>query len=328
MTSSQPPQAGTDRAKRLMSGALKVLISLAALLMLYLTAAENLTLPSLSTIQWWPMVGAVLLIYATQVLFAARYRVLLQQAGVNYGWPQVIRIHFIAFWFNLTLPTGYVGDAMKIALRARADGLKALATSVFMERYLGLLAICLTGLLLASAHLALLGEIGRVTLITYAVFCVGSGAAFLTLRLLMKHAATLPARLGTLLHTLYPTIKTKETTAALALSLAIHVASTSVYILLGHALGLQLTLLDYFVIIPLVFIAALMPISYAGWGVRELSAFQLFAVAGFSGNDGIILAATYGLLNTLCASPGALLFLASKHTSNHNSKEPQSHGKT
>ncbi|TVP55218.1 MAG: UPF0104 family protein [Gemmatimonadales bacterium] len=58
-----------------------------------------------------------------------------------------------------------------------------------------------------------------------------------------------------------------------------------------------------------VLMAMLIPISWAGWGVREAAAAGIWALAGLSPTDGVLISAAYGALVLLASLPGGLLLL-------------------
>ena len=58
-----------------------------------------------------------------------------------------------------------------------------------------------------------------------------------------------------------------------------------------------------------VLMSMLIPVSIAGWGVREATAAGLWIVVGLTAEDGVAISAAYGLLVLLSSLPGALFLL-------------------
>jgi hypothetical protein len=58
-----------------------------------------------------------------------------------------------------------------------------------------------------------------------------------------------------------------------------------------------------------VLVASSLPFNLAGWGPREGAAAGLFGLAGLGAQQGVTMAATYGVLSLAAALPGALLLL-------------------
>ena len=90
--------------------------------------------------------------------------------------------------------------------------------------------------------------------------------------------------------------------------------------MLSVAFGYEVNILTYMLIIPLVFLVALLPISFAGWGVREMGAVWLFSMVGMSEERSFLLSISYGVMLLLCGLPGLIWFLY-----NGNSNTPNKH---
>jgi hypothetical protein len=61
----------------------------------------------------------------------------------------------------------------------------------------------------------------------------------------------------------------------------------------------------------MVLFAMLLPISIAGWGLREGAAVILLPIAGFSATEGLAASVTFGLVSLVAVIPG-LLFVKKK----------------
>ena len=77
------------------------------------------------------------------------------------------------------------------------------------------------------------------------------------------------------------------------------------------ALGLDLDvgLADCLVLIPPVLLITTLPISIAGWGVRELSMVAAFALIGVSDEGAVALSVLFGLVIAVMSLPGGLIWL-------------------
>ena len=75
----------------------------------------------------------------------------------------------------------------------------------------------------------------------------------------------------------------------------------------GRALGIQLPAIVVVTVVPAVLMAMLLPISIAGWGLREMAAAALWPLAGMSAADGVAIATFYGLVVLAGSLPGAFL---------------------
>jgi hypothetical protein len=97
----------------------------------------------------------------------------------------------------------------------------------------------------------------------------------------------------------------------LAWSLVGHVNVTlSIYIL---ALGLKLdvSMLDCLALFPPVMLATTLPISIAGWGVREGAMVAAFGLIGVSQEGAVVLSLLAGILAIVASLPGGIIWLMS-----------------
>jgi len=60
-------------------------------------------------------------------------------------------------------------------------------------------------------------------------------------------------------------------------------------------------------IAPVVLLAMLLPISVAGWGVRETAAAGVWAALGWPAAEGVAVSVAYGALCLLASLPGAII---------------------
>ena len=236
------------------------------------------------------------------------------------GYPLRLRITFplvlIGLFFNLTLPSTIGGDAVRMWKLHRV-GLPGTAAvvSVMIDRMVALLAILVLVLVSVPALFALIPDRatrGGVLLLLGAGFLAFAAAmvldrlplAFSRFRLL-RGLAQLSADLRRVL--LAPRIAAP----ALLFSLLNQGGLVGVVGLLAHGLGIPVGWLQCLVVVPLAILVTVLPISIAGWGVREGAFVAGFGFAGVPATDALALSVLFGLLNTLVCLPGGLVWLAS-----------------
>ena len=78
--------------------------------------------------------------------------------------------------------------------------------------------------------------------------------------------------------------------------------------LLARAIGVELSFLDCLVLCPPVFLLASLPISVAGWGVRETGMVVALGVAGVGPESAIVISVLLGIVIALGSLPGWLFF--------------------
>ena len=85
----------------------------------------------------------------------------------------------------------------------------------------------------------------------------------------------------------------------------------------GWALGLRYNLLTYVAIVPPALVLTVVPISIAGWGVREGALVGLFSLIGADNTVVLMMSLTYGMMLILVSLPGLVVFLRRILRSHH-----------
>ena len=78
--------------------------------------------------------------------------------------------------------------------------------------------------------------------------------------------------------------------------------------LFARDLGYPLSLGAVLFVLPTVFLLAFLPISFAGWGVREVAFVSLFKIFGLTNEQALTLSVAYGLVSLFAVMPGLLLY--------------------
>lgn len=108
---------------------------------------------------------------------------------------------------------------------------------------------------------------------------------------------------------------------AVAFSAAVQIAMMIAYVTAAQALSPQIALSELAAAATLVMFAASIPISFAGWGVREMSAVGALGVIGMSAPAALTVAVTIGGLSILCA--GLLTVISVTRVKNDRLKAEQ-----
>ena len=265
------------------------------------------------------LTALVLAIAIQIVLVALRWRQIAQQCGAPIPTATALRYMLIASFFNQTLPSTVGGDAARIWFVARAGaGWQAATYSVIVDRVIGLavlvaiVVVCLPWLFdlvrdpLGRASMLVIGSAGIVATIVFLIMGQArwswlgrwwitrhiSGAAAIALKVISNwHNAS----------------------AVVALSIAIHLLTVAAVWCAARAVAAPLEFGQAILIVPTVLLIATVPISIAGWGVREGAMMAGFAYAGLLDADGLIVSVIYGVgLFAVGAAGGAIWILGSE----------------
>jgi len=178
------------------------------------------------------------------------------------------------------LPSSVGGDLARTVMLARLTGAAAAARSVVCDRLLGLAGLALLAVptlpIIAGSMSGLAPFLTRTIAVPGTIGAVALVLAFPSI----IHAVPW---LGRLLATVAGDLRLalcsgKSSIVAVALAVGSNLLSVLLIYIFGLAIGASLRALDCLVLVPLGLLASVLPISLAGWGVREgalIAAFSL-----------------------------------------------------
>ncbi len=254
----------------------------------------------------WFALGMTL-IFFMYVLGVTRWRILLEAQGITASWGRAFRLTFMGFFWNNFMPGMTGGDVAKAVLIAKeSPGMRSRAVStVIVDRVIGLavLAGLSAGAILINFEtFQKQGYVifGVLAILLVAACCVLSRRArrFLRIDRILK---ALPGS-GILMQLdeafrLYRT-KPKAVLWAVVLSLVAHLCNIGSVWVYGQDLGIPASLLTYFATVPIILIAASVPLFPGGWGVREvafITAFQAVGVPAAYRSELVLLSVLLGI---------------------------------
>jgi len=246
-------------------------------------------------------------------LWASRFALLsgaLINAPMSHG--ASLRVCLIAiFWSNLTL--SYVGgDASRAwLLRRQGAGLSDALACVSLDSICGVLGLAilafpgLLGLLVYSGDWSLFAV--AIALAAAApVLLVGMAAfgriesRFGRLRL-VQAIATMRSRAGHLFR------NGRLRNRAVGLAALGHAFCVGSAVSISHAIGEPLPILIALAVYPLVLLISVVPISLAGWGVREGAMVVAFGIIGYDALTAVTISVLIGLLYVVLGLGGGAI---------------------
>lgn len=249
------------------------------------------------------------------VFLSARWQRIARQCGAPLGSRQAFRFNLIATFFNQVLPSTVGGDAVRIWLHAREGAGWAKAThSVLLDRFIGVLALAVlvVGCLPWSLHL-IQDPVGRIALLIIGFGSIGGAIVFIALGYLrwdwlQRFAPT--RHLTQMAVTAREILLSPEPLAVvMGLSLTIHVLTAAAAWSVARAVGAPFEFAQALQLIPPVILIATVPISIAGWGVREKSLVLAFGYAGLFETDGFLISVLLGAVMFLIGIIGGIAWL-------------------
>lgn len=249
------------------------------------------------------------------VLGAERWRIICARLGVGLRLGAALQIVTIGTFFNQTLPSAVGGDAMRVWLLTRKQvALGKAVNTVLCDRVFAL--VILIGLSAATLPLfyrrvgdpnARHGVAAFVVigLVGFAVFLVSGHQIALLLR-----RWKLSRPFGELAHDFHHLFTAPAITAWLTIwSLSIHLLTIVAAWTIAELLAIEVNFVDCLIVIPPVVLITMLPISIAGWGLREGAMVVGFGLVGVAPSDALSISICLGLASVITGLPGGLLWL-------------------
>lgn len=280
----------------------------------------------------WPRVRAVLAASNPYLFFAAvpmplfsigcmalRWRLLLLRIGVKIGIFRLFGYYLVGSCFNIFLPGVIGGDVVRLAYCAQQSGkrLRTITGVVVLERACGLVALFAVGgavsYLMPKDVWIQLGDslvpLFRLTAILLVIFFIGTWLAGYWIReYLTNNRLWIFRRLEEILSALSRIDPTTLAVVMILSALAQGVDLMAAYVL-AQALGIELALGFFFIIIPVTYLVTLLPVSLGGIGVREGIFSYLLTRMGVLASDAVTLAFSIYLLRIFVGTLGGVWYL-------------------
>jgi len=283
---------------------------------------------ALSHISWRDMLAAVLILVALTPLLAWRWCGIANAVGVPLTRRSALVIVLIGTFFNQVLPSAIGGDMVRVWLvrSARVSLTKGLS-SILLDRIVALFGMVL---IVAVGFPWLIDIVRHPALKTVAMVTVIAGFGG-TISLLLLDKIPFPRALRARLHIDKPLRLAADARAvllsprvagpALLASVMIHLMVSVAVWILARGIGLSVALQVFVLLLPVVLLASLLPISIAGWGVREGAMIACLALVGVDAASAFAVSALFGLTYVIAGLPGGLAWILAGRTI-HTSAPP------
>ena len=256
----------------------------------------------LANLGWVPASLAFLSVLVQAAAAAWRWQRINGRLGIVQGYFWHWRIVMVSAFFAQLLPSTLGGDAYRIwtVARGSARGFSAALVSVICDRAIGLACI------LALIALAL----------PLTAWTIGAGEAFWSLLTLVLGGLAVfgslvaygkvpfgLSRLRIADALMAPAVALKRILSAprefalqLVTGVLIHAVSIVTMLLIALAVAVHLDPVEAITLVPPVILFSMLPISIAGWGLREGAMVAAFAMIGRPAADAVLLSVTFGLM--------------------------------
>ena len=253
---------------------------------------------------------ALLMQFGSTAVSAYRWQLIMRNLGFGQTFSFYWNSYFKGMFFNQGLPTSIGGDAVRVLDVARRGFRKRdVLVGVAIDRITGLGALLLLTLVAHLVNPGLLPEqVYRPILWLLAAGLLGFLSLAFLGRLAWIGGHPWLAVVKTMSDRLLQAVSLRRL-LLLASSLLVPLLAMLAFFAAGWALGLRYDLVTYFAIVPPALVLTVIPISIAGWGVREGALVGLFSLIGADKTVVLMMSLVYGILLILVSLPGLAVFL-------------------
>jgi hypothetical protein len=264
------------------------------------------------------ILGLVLaLIWVTLFAIAKRWQLVVRLGGIDVPLPNLTEATFIGAFFNQFLPSSVGGDFFRIlAVRRQGASLNEAVTGVFMDRLFGFISLGILCLLIIPAEGQVLmdSDLKWPFLLTMLLLAGVFGGGLLLLFVPKSWHTYFFIRP---FHSVIEMTQGAWRHKALFLSILLSSLVASILLISGLqilmiAFDIPLTWEQGVVILPVVMLLSSLPISFAGWGLREGAMIIALGVYGVSQEKALALSLVYGVLHLVSGVPGLVLWVLEK----------------
>lgn len=265
------------------------------------------------------VVSLIFLLMFLQLLIASvRWIKILDYLNISLSYKKCAAYTWAGMFFSQALPSSIGGDAYKIfQIKNQGHSYKGAFYSVLSDRLFGLVGVLTLILMfpfvaLAMEHQQILGfdtrflvYVASASILLY--FFILRTLKYLKNRDYFNHVYQFLEKLflfSASMKTLFLIVTS---------SFLIHSITISIFLVVAHPFSVEIPTVMFLILIPMMVLITTLPISIAGWGVRESFLVFTFGQFGVENATSISISIVYGLLVLIFSIPGsAVWFLKNK----------------
>lgn len=270
----------------------------------------------------WPFLGAIAFFAAIPILSGISWRYVIRAMGYDADGRWAWLTCWTAMFFSQGLPSTMGGDAVRM-IHGRQAGLPVAGSvgSVLIDRLAAFAALLLTAAVGWAGSLYTAGAFSTSALKWAHPILIGGClvALIFAMSLDRLQGTVLPQRLrswelvkkiGEVSATLRRVLLSPHWGPRIMVpAIATHAVRVGLVLLIAHNMGLEISLIDCLTVVPLALLVAMVPVTVAGWGLREGSFVAAFGVLGVPAADAFALSVLFGLVIVATSLPGGLIWL-------------------
>jgi len=304
---------------------LKACISISLLTFLMASIDWQTVSKSLRNANILLLVLAVLLNIFERFQLTYKWNLLIKVRGIIVEFGRLFWINSIGSFLGLFLPSSLGTDVVRGYYLVKNNSERSVSiSSVFVDRVLGLISLLLLGLVSIFFAGSLVARfnlnyylIGLTSFTLIGIYFFQRNETFRLLEKLskkIKHKKIIEYVMK--LHTSILEYKRYPKTLLVTFLITILVQVTRVltYYMVALAFDIKISIVYFFLFVPLIMIVMMLPITIGGLGLREGTFVAFFTIVGMSMNDAVVITfinSFLDTLNTIILGGGGYLFYKS-----------------
>ena len=256
---------------------------------------------------------ALLLQLGSTYLAAYRWRAISKLLVFNESISFYVKSYFKGSFFNQVLPSSIGGDAVRVLdLTKLGYDKKEAFYGVFVDRVVGLVGLLVLNLI-SSIFFFGTFQADFSYLIIFISFCgiIGFSLLFFLNKIAFLENykfLNLFYRLANRLNTLYA--DKKVLLKHIFISMAVHLLTVMAIYAIALSIDVKLDFQIFLIAIPPVFLLMIVPLSLAGWGIREGAMVGILMLVYEDKTKILAISILYGILLIISALPGSYFWIS------------------
>ena len=273
----------------------------------------NATVGLIAATDWRSVLGIVGVMVLQVIVAVFRWYRIMISKGVHISVRRSARYFWLGFFFNQLLPSSIGGDAIRGYCLVRDGQSVGRATlSVLLDRILGMAGLVVLIALAIPCAMNLINNPEMQWGMMSALLVIITGfIAILFIDIFTRRFSSWRVMKGltTLASDTRQLLGSRQGLGLVLFSVLIHILSIVVVGMLSSALSIKVDWIALTIIVPITTLLTTIPLSIAGWGVREGVMVVGLGYVGIAPEEALALSILYGLLTLVVALPGALAWL-------------------
>lgn len=259
-----------------------------------------------------------------RILMSYRWDILLMAKQVDIPFYHIVKIYFLGTFSGNFLPSSIAPDVVKVYFASKYNAKTSeILSSVIVDRVLGLFSLSVIALFSIGFIFFDSGEINRKSLIViiailFVISLLIYSDTILKKIRFVKTSHVLQVFKDNIiwksLEKIYNSCNEYKKNygamkSALLVSFINHALGILAIYVLSYSVGIQVSLLYYFVFVPLINVLIMLPVSVGGIGVQEGAFIYFFSQVGVTSDEALTVALLFRALTIAVSIPGGILYI-------------------